>query len=1032
MYTLTQFGIYLLLSLPLVGAYAMLALGLVVIFRASKVLNLAHGAMAMVPAYVVYGLVVSGLPALAALPVGVVSGALLGILVERWFVRPLRSQGPTAQTVGTVAVYGLSVAAVAQIAGSGSKTAPIVFPEGGVHISSALVQWGQLGLLGVALLTAVGAIALFRFTRVGLAMRGAAENPAAASLMGIDPERMARAAWALGGGLAGLAGILLAAVTTLSPFSLSLQMLPAFVAALVGGLGSLVGAVVGAVIVGVMQGIVPVFALIPGLRDLGTQVGMPQLVLAVVALVIMYLRGQRFSLADRAGLATDDEQRRLRTAFDPALVEVGRWRRRVPRLLLVAALIAWPFLPFPAWMPLDQFSLLKDVILAAEFFIVAASLVMLIGWVGQISLAQATFIGMGAFGTSLMARYLSVSFPLSLLLAGVFAALVATLLGFVALRVRGLYLAVATLIFAWMADEYLFVVPWFAGTGGSASVDPTEVGVAGGVPFFDFTRPRTFYFLVAAMAAATLFGLLNLRDSKTGRAFAAVRGSEAAAAAFGIDVTRVKLFAFALAGFIAGVGGNLLITNQVTVVPNQFSLAASLFYLAIVVVGGVRSLGGAMAASVIFAALDELFFRVPSLGSYLQLVSALLLAFILLVYPGGLAALPGTMRRLSQRLIPGRARAGVAGLASRLGDGIASRVGAAVGGAGRLASAVLPRREKAAAVATAGGTARTGLVAQVERPSRIDRRADAAQETADVSRSADTAVMPPVATAEPAGAAAGTHEWLAGRRLDPVDTPNGLVLEAENITVRFGGLTAVGDASLRVGAGEIVGLIGPNGAGKTTLFNAISGLNSPQEGCVRLFGEDVTSLPVHARAARGLGRTFQVIQLFPELTVFENLMVATHTHNPTGPLSHLTVTATAVRAELAAEETCRRVVRFLDLEDIADRRVAGLPFGTLRMIELGRALATGAPVVMLDEPASGLDNTETDRMVDVLRYVREELGVSILLIEHDVRMVTAVTDYIFVLNRGQMIAQGTPNDIQRNPEVVAAYLGEPENAEVGA
>jgi branched-chain amino acid transport system ATP-binding protein len=191
---------------------------------------------------------------------------------------------------------------------------------------------------------------------------------------------------------------------------------------------------------------------------------------------------------------------------------------------------------------------------------------------------------------------------------------------------------------------------------------------------------------------------------------------------------------------------------------------------------------------------------------------------------------------------------------------------------------------------------------------------------------------------------------------------------------------------------------------------------------------------VHQRAAKGLGRTFQVIQLFPELTVFENLLVATHLHNPSNLLSNVFVTLRSLRGELAAEETCRRVVRFLGIEEIADRPVAGLPFGTLRMIEIGRALVTGAPALMLDEPASGLDNNETDKLSELLFFVRNELNLSILLIEHDVRMVTSVTDYMYVLNRGQMLAQGKPADIQRDPAVVAAYLGEPAggNAEASA
>jgi ABC-type branched-subunit amino acid transport system ATPase component/ABC-type branched-subunit amino acid transport system permease subunit len=602
-----------------------------------------------------------------------------------------------------------------------------------------------------------------------------------------------------------------------------------------------------------------------------------------------------------------------------------------------------------AWLPGVPTSVVVNGALAAELTIVTVSLVILTGWVGQISLGQGAFVGIGAFTTGLLARRAGLGFPLTLPVAAAAAGVVAALLGAVALRIRGLYLAVATLIVAWACDAYLFSASWFVGSGGASTIPNRPIGRPGTLTAFDLSDPRTFLLVALAAASATVLAAANLRDSKTGRAFFAVRGSEVAAASLGVDVTRTKLVAFALSGTLAGAAGNLVMTDLRTVTPTEFQFTVSLFYLSIAVVGGIRSLGGAVASSVLFAGLNELFLRVPPLNGWLDIVSVALLLLVLAAYPGGLGALgAAAWRRLAPERPAGPATAP---------DGAPAR-------AARVGSAPLPHPD---------------------RLPHLDGRP--------------------------------CTDGVAGER--PA------VLEAEGITVRFAGLTALEGACLTVRQGEVVGLIGPNGAGKTTLFNAVAGLVEPAAGRVRLFGRDVTRLPVHERARLGVARTFQILQLFPELSVFENLLVATHAHDPTGLLDHLVVTERSLRAERAARARVREVAELVGIAELLERPVAGLPFGVLRRVEIARALVSGGRLLMLDEPASGLGDAETDALAALLLEVRTQLGASILVIEHDVRMVLGCSDRVTVLDQGRVLAEGTPAEIRRHSAVVRAYLGGP-------
>jgi branched-subunit amino acid ABC-type transport system permease component len=288
----------LVLSTPLVAVYALFALGIVLIYRASRVLNLAHGVMAMLPAYLVYKMRSSGIPMPFALVLGVAAGALLGAGVEFVFVRRLRKVSATAQTVGTVAVYGLVVALVAKVFGTTPVRAPGIFPDKAILFGASGISYGQIGLIVVAIALTVALFALFKFTALGLAMRGSASNRRAASLMGVNPDRTTQIAWMMGGALAAVAGILLSGVSTLDPFGFPLQALPAFVAALIGGLGSMGGALTGAMVVGLATGVVPGLAVIPGFKGFAGSLGASQAVLAAIAFVVMAMRGEKLVASD--------------------------------------------------------------------------------------------------------------------------------------------------------------------------------------------------------------------------------------------------------------------------------------------------------------------------------------------------------------------------------------------------------------------------------------------------------------------------------------------------------------------------------------------------------------------------------------------------------------------------------------------------------------------------------------------------------------------------------------------------------------
>lgn len=613
----------------------------------------------------------------------------------------------------------------------------------------------------------------------------------------------------------------------------------------------------------------------------------------------------------------------------------GPHRIRHRGRLLVAAFVLVPLLLPSNWANMG--------VRASIWVLAALSLVVLAGWVGQVSLAQGALMGIGAFSAAQFTNHLNIQFPFHALVAGGAAALVATGIGLAALRIRGLYLAIATLAFQWMLEASFLEWHPFSGGFNGIGIRPLKIGP------YDFSNDRLFFYLAWAMTALVILLVANLRDSRTGRAWFAIRGSEIAARSVGIDVTRYKLVGFAVSGFIVGIAGSINLNFIGTATPLDYNFTKSITYLAIAVVGGIGTIAGAIAGAVVFIFFDQMVFSSISwMRGKIDIVAAGLLMITLVRNPGGIVTIGDDVKEKLAMLRARRERD------RRFRGGMPAPVS---GGA--------PRRR-----------ATEDRTTPLPRPARTER-----------------------SDARP-------------------------ILRADEITMHFGGLVALDGVSLEVRAGEICGLIGPNGAGKTTMFNVVNGLIRPTAGRVVFDGADVTEAPVHERALLGMARTFQIMRLFGELTVFENIMIATHGRNHANFAMDLLMLDRARTEDGQARERVHDVLGFLEIVEYADRPVRAVPFGVLRLVELARALVMQPSLLLLDEPASGLDVAETQQFAEHLVRIRDEHSLSILLIEHDMSLVMDVSDHVDVLDFGRTLASGSPSEVRADPRVIAAYLGE--------
>jgi branched-chain amino acid transport system permease protein len=603
--------------------------------------------------------------------------------------------------------------------------------------------------------------------------------------------------------------------------------------------------------------------------------------------------------------------------------------RRSNILLLLAAAILLPVVTAQA-MPL-AFTPTDSLILAeaAALAIAALALNMLTGYAGQISLGHAALLGAGAFASGLVTSKAGLPMWLGLPAAAVASGLIALVIGFPALRLRGLYLAMVTIAFGFAMYDSILRLDIF--TGGSAGVElPRRI-------WRDTQFSDQSVMLSVALVALLGVWLLdaNVTRTRLGRAFRAIRENEAVAQAFGIDVARYKLVAFVLSGALAGLAGGLWGHAVGFVNSESFPFDLSLALIIMVVVGGLGSRAGAVIAAFAFGLFPTLLHNIPWLAGTDVMIGALILMYTVARHPGGFAEVINEARERRQ----------------------AKRWPVKLPDDDIVAIPALPRL---------------------------------------------------------------THSTVAREGVDAAAP----VLEVEDVTVRFGGVTAVHSAGLRVPRGQIVGLIGPNGAGKTTLFNTISGLIRPASGRVRLLGRDISDVPAHRRAALGLGRTFQQIGLAKDQSVLDNLLLAQHLQAGYHTGRALVYSTSVARTEARMEKRAREAITALGFEGRERTPVKRFSHGQQRIIEMGCALLTDPELLMLDEPSAGMAPGAVENLAVRLRDLRDSLGRTMLLIEHNVPLVLDVCDYIYVLDFGQVLAQGTPEEVVSNPAVIAAYLGE--------
>jgi sulfate-transporting ATPase len=897
---LSQLWQFVLVGLSAGGAYALVALGVVAVYRGSGILNFSQGAIGMIGSYAFFDLYDGGngsLPVAPAMIIGILVGAALGVLFYILVVRQLRNASDMAKVVATLGFLLLLQSVAEKRWGTETHLLPPLFGRGKVSVFGGFITYDTLILVVTTVILAVTLSYVFRRTRLGINATALRENPVAAAAIGISPHPTGIVTWGIGGALAALAGILLIPVIGLSPSALTLLVIPAMAAALIGRFTVISITVSVGLALGVAESVLQKYSVNPGI------IASVPFAVIIVAVVL-----------GGTALPGRGESSTIR------LPRLGNGRIRPAKASIwIGAGIAIPLLLSPTWS--------SATINSSIFGLLALSIVVVTGYAGQISVASAALAGFGSFIAARTSSDLQLPFLICVLFGVVAAVLLSVIFGGPAVRVRGVNLAIVTLGLSLAVENMVLLEPKLTGgTDGLQVHNPSLFGYN----LSPAAHPDRFAVLcVIAMALGSL-AVLNVRRGESGRRYLAVRANERGAASVGVSVSGAKLGAFAVSAALAGLSGALA-TFQFQIADfSNYDVFQSISALAFTVVGGVGYVAGAIFAAItsqggLVANFVSNVLHFAAIDSWLPILTGVFVLDIMIRYPDGVI-----LQFVAQK------------------NWILKQL-------------------------------------RLQRPPR------------------------PVSTGPARGGS-----FQSSRAPAAGDT----VLVARDVRVTYGNVLAVDDVSLELAAGKIVGVVGPNGAGKTSLIDALTGFTPMASGQIELRGQDVTRTRAFARARMGIGRTFQNLELFDDLTVRENILTALDSRSR---LAYVLDLFHPGRGDLS--EDASAAVSMLDLDADLDTVVGDLPQGRRRMVAIARLVAQQPSAVMLDEPAAGLSGGERRTACELFRALAKDLGAAVLLVEHNIDVVATTCEHLIVMDFGRVIASGPTAEVLQNPAVREAYLG---------